>query len=509
MSETFATTASMTVGREPTRNRRWWILAVLSVAQLMIILDTTIVNIALPSAQSDLRFSNADRQWVVTAYALAFGSLLLIGGRLVDSLGRKRSLLIGLAGFAVASALGGAAVNLGMLVTARAVQGGFGAILAPATLAVLTTTFTDEKERAKAFGIFASVAGAGAAAGLLLGGVLTQYATWRWTLYVNLAFAAVSFIGAQALLAHEDGGGRRRGSDPVGTITITLGLFGLVYGFSNAERHGWTNIPTIALLIAAAVLVTAFALVENRASRPIMPMRVILDRNRGGALLVMLLAGIAIFSELLFLTYYLQRNLGYSPIRSGLAFLPQTASTITVATLGSAILVKKFSARALIPTGMTAAAIGMFLLTRISVEGEYASVVLPAVILIGGGFGLVFAIAINLGVQGVEPDDAGVASALVNAVQQIGGSVGISLFNTLAASVSASYITSHTRGGADTPPSSQLLAHAAVQSYTVAFWLAAAVCLTAAILSALLLHEHRRPAKHDDDTVASAVGGLS
>jgi EmrB/QacA subfamily drug resistance transporter len=487
--------------------KRWWILAVLGVAQLMVVLDATIVNIALPTAQTSLNFDNADRQWIVTAYALAFGSLLLIGGRLADVFGRKWALLVGLTGFAIASAVGGAAVNFAMLVTARAVQGVFAALLAPAVLALLTTTFTEAKERGKAFGIFGAIAGAGASLGLLLGGLLTEYANWRWTLFVNLFFAVIAFIGATILLPTHKRSADRQPSDLYGSATVTLGLFGLVYGFSNAEQHGWSNAVTIVCLIAAAVLLVAFVLIEQRTEAPILPMRVVADRNRGGALLVMFLAGIGMFAVFLFLTYYLQQNLQYSPIKSGLAFLPLTGSLIVVASVGSTLLIQRVSARVLIPAGMFIAAFGMFLLTHIDSSGNYVTVVLPATLVLGIGLGLVFAPGFNLAVLGVEPHDAGVASAAVNAVQQVGGSVGTSLFNTIAGTVLSGYIASHVvptglSAGQAKLAALQVQGNAAVHSYTVAFWIAAAVFLAGAIASAALLRSGLAQPDGDAATVA-------
>ena len=469
-------------------NRRWWILAVLGLAQLMVVLDATIVNIALPTAQTALQFDNADRQWIVTAYALAFGSLLLIGGRIADLFGRKWALIIGLTGFAVASAVGGAAVNFGMLVTARAVQGAFGALLAPAILALLTTTFTEPKERGKAFGIFGAIAGAGASIGLLLGGILTEYADWRWTLYVNLIIAVVAFAGAMVLLPNPTRAEERQGSDTWGTATVTLGLFALVYGFSNAEQHDWTSPLTIICLVAAVVLLTAFVFIEQRVTHPILPMRVIADRNRGGALLVMFLSGIGMFAVFLFLTYYMQSNLGYSPVKSGVAFLPLTGALIVTAAVGSTILVQKVSARILIPVGMTLAAVGLALMTRIDVQGDYVGSILPATIVMGVGLGLVFAPGFNLAILGVEPEDAGVASASVNAMQQIGGAVGTALFNTIFASLVASYLTAHAAEAGTTKAGQLMVAAAAsVHGYQIAFWIAAAVFAGGAVAAALLL----------------------
>src|SRR3984957_18136494 len=302
-------------------DRRWWILGVLGIAQLMVILDGTIVNIALPSAQHDLQFSNADRQWIVTAYSLAFGSLLLLGGRIGDMIGRKRALIIGLVGFAAASATGGASVNFAMLVIARTVQGAFGALLAPSVLALLTTTFTDPDERGRAFGIYGGLASAGGALGLLLGGILTSYASWRWTLFINLAFAAAAMIGS-LLWLKRDAGADHDPLDLPGLFLVACGLFSLVFGFSHAETTAWSNPYTIGFIVAGVVLLAVFAYFETTAKYPLLPPRVVLNRTRGGSMLAMLFASIGLFGVFLFLSYYLQGTLGFSPVKTGGAFLP-------------------------------------------------------------------------------------------------------------------------------------------------------------------------------------------
>ncbi|HUN35305.1 MAG TPA: MFS transporter, partial [Trebonia sp.] len=280
-------------------NRRWLILAVIGIAQLMVVLDMTVMNLALPSAQHALTFSNADRQWIVTAYSLSFGSLLLFSGRLADLIGRKVIFIIGLAGFAAASAVGGAAVNFTMLVTARACQGVFGAMLAPAALALLTTTFSDPKERGKAFGVYGAIAGAGGAVGLLLGGALTQYLTWRWCLYINLFFAGVAIAGGVLLLRHQP---RQQGGrlDYPGVVGVSGGVFCLVYGFANAALHSWTAPSTYGFLAVGAVLLVLFAAWQGRASHPLLPPRVVLDRNRGAAYLGILIVGAGLFGVFLF-----------------------------------------------------------------------------------------------------------------------------------------------------------------------------------------------------------------
>ncbi len=445
----------------------------------MVVLDSTVVNIALPTAQKALGFNNNDRQWVVTGYALAFGSLLLIGGRLADLVGRRRIFLIGLAGFAVASAVGGAANGFTMLVGARVVQGAFAALLAPAGLSLLTTTFTDAKERARAFGVYGAIAGAGAAVGLLLGGFLTEYASWRWTMYVNLIFAAAALVGG-SLWVREVASDHRPRLDWPGTITVSAGLFSLVYGFSHAETAGWGDSVTIGLLAAAGLLLTGFVVIQTRVSQPLLPMRVILDHNRGGAFLAMFASAAGMFGVFLFLTYYLQLNQDYSAVQTGVAFLPMVAVLIVSSTAVSTVLATRISPRILIPAGMIAAALGMWILTGLSLSTSYVSHTLPATMIVGLGLGTVFATAMSLATLGVRHDDAGVASAAVNTVQQVGGSVGTALLNTLAATAATTFATAHLSNP-------HVAALSAVHSYTIAFSWSAGIFAAGAIVVAALL----------------------
>jgi EmrB/QacA subfamily drug resistance transporter len=461
----------------PHHERRWLILAIIAVAQLMVVLDATIVNIALPSAQRSLEFSDESRQWVVTAYALAFGSLLLLGGRIGDLFGRKRVFIAGLLGFAVASAIGGAAESFGVLVASRALQGVFGALLAPAALSLLTTTFTEPAERAKAFGIFGAIAGGGAAIGLLLGGVLTEYLSWRWCLYVNLLFAIPAALFALSLLVNQVPTHRPR-LDVPGTLTATTGLLALVYGFSHAETSSWGDSLTIALLAASAVLLIAFVAIQRRSSHPLLPLRIVLDRARGGAYLAMGIAGAGMFGVFLFLTFYLQNTLGYSPIESGLAFLPMSAAIIATATTATTRLVPRIGAKPLVMTGMTLASVAMVLFAQLHVDSGYALHILPGLVILGVGLGLVFAPAFSTATLGVEPSDAGVASAMVNTSQQVGGSVGTALLSTLAGSAASSYV-------AENGP--QAAAAAAVHGYTTAFYWSAAIFALGAVVSAIVL----------------------
>lgn len=462
---------------DPQHARRWWVLALIGIAQLMVVLDATIVNIALPSAQHALEFSDENRQWVVTAYALAFGSLLLIGGRIGDLIGRKRVFVVGLLGFAVASAIGGAAQGFGMLVFARALQGVFGALLAPAALSLLTTTFTDPAERGRAFGIFGAIAGSGAAIGLLLGGLLTEWLSWRWCLYVNLLFAIPAAFGALSLL-HDGAHAAKPRIDIPGTLTSAAGLFALVFGFAKAESDGWGAGITIASLAISVVLLIAFVALQARVAHPLLPLRVVKDRDRGGSYLAVGISGAGMFGVFLFLTYYLQLTLGFSPIETGLAFLPLSFAIMVTATSATAKLMPRHGHKPLVVLGMTMAAAAMVLLTQVGVDSSYLTHVLPALIVMGLGLGFVFAPAMSTATIGVDPHDAGVASAMVNTSQQVGGSVGTALLSTLAASAVSGYVADH---------GPQAVEAATVNGYTTAFWWSAAIFAVGAISSALLM----------------------
>jgi EmrB/QacA subfamily drug resistance transporter len=443
-----------------------------------VILDATIVNIALPSAQKELGFTNENRQWVVTAYALAFGSLLLLGGRLGDLFGRKWTFIVGLIGFAVASAIGGAAQSFGVLVGARALQGVFGALLAPSALGLLTTTFTDPDERGKAFGIFGAIAGGGAALGLLLGGILTEWLSWRWCLYVNLLFAIPAAVTAFVLLVNVPNPQRPRIDIP-GVLLVTTGLFGLVFGFSNSETHGWGEPLTIISLLAGAALLVTFVVVEQRVAHPLLPLRVVLDRDRGGSYLAIGISGAGMFGVFLFLTYYLQLTLGFSPIRTGLGFLPMSAMIMVTATTATTKLVPRFGPRPLVSTGMALASVAMALLAQLAIDSTYAAHVLPALLVMGVGLGLIFAPAMSTATLGVAPTDAGVASAMVNTSQQVGGSIGTAVLSTIFTSAVTGFATSHAR-------SPTLGLEAAMHGYTTAFWCSSAVFLVGAIVCGIV-----------------------
>lgn len=467
--------------------KRWTALIFIAIAQLMVVLDATVVNIALPHAQADLHISDGNRQWVITAYTLAFGGLLLFGGRVADIWGRKRTFILGLLGFAAASALGGAAVNTGMLLGARALQGVFGALLAPAALSLLSVMFTEAKERAKAFGIYGAIAGAGAAVGLILGGVLTQYLNWRWALFVNIFFAIAAAAGAFAVI-HEPAGSRNRNRlDIPGVVLSTLGLVSLVYGFTRAESDGWGAGITVGMFAAAVVLLVAFVIVESRVTAPLLPLRVITDRNRGGVYLSLGLAVIGMFGLFLFLTYYLQMVMGYTALKSGFAFLPMVGGMVIGSTQIGARLMLRVPPRWLMGPGFLVASVGMLILTQITTHSAYTAVVLPGLILMGLGMGTAFMPAMSLSTHGVEPRDAGVASAMVNTSQQVGGSIGTALLNTIAASATTVWVTGHA-ASAGTLGKKEFINQAAVHGYSMAIWWAFGILVLAAAISMIMIN---------------------
>jgi EmrB/QacA subfamily drug resistance transporter len=503
---------SIATSTKSTRDRRWLILVVIGLAQLMVILDLTVMNIALPSAQRTLHFSTVDRQWVVTAYTLAFGSLLLLGGRLADLLGRKVTFLTGLAGFAVVSAIGGASVNFAMLITARACQGAFAALLVPSALSLLTTTFTEPKDRSKAFAVYGAIAGAGGAIGLLLGGALTQYLSWRWTLYVNLVFAGVAFIGGVLLLKRQPSPVKPR-LDVPGTLLVSSAVFCLVYGFSNAATHSWHTPSTYGFLAVGVVLLVAFALWQGRAAHPLLPPPVVLDRNRGGAYLSFFIAAAGLFGIFLFLTYYLQQTLGYRPLVAGLAFLPLSVGLIVMANLSTIVLMPRVGPKPLVSFGMLSTSGGAAWLAQLGPHAGYASHLLGPLILTGIGLGMVIAPVINTGTFGVAPQDAGVASATVTVSQMLGGSVGTSLLNTIFAGAVASYLTAHL--AAARLAGGQALAGLALShGYDTAFWWIAGIFAGGAVVSGVLLRrgplgQQRAQSPADDriTTAQAAAGG--
>ncbi|WP_234434758.1 MULTISPECIES: MFS transporter [Streptomyces] len=462
----------------------------------MIVLDITIVNIALPSAQKDLGISDANRQWVITAYTLAFGGLLLLGGRLGDLFGRKRVFTIGLLGFALASAIGGAAASPAMLFGARALQGAFGALLAPSALGLLSTTFSNPKERSTAFGIFGAIAGSGAAIGFITGGLLTEYLNWRWCLFVNTPIAVGAAFAASYVLSRDHiAKGRRVRLDLPGALLGCSGLLAVVFGTSEAVTRGWVDWLVLGSLGLGVLLLALFVLVEKRTDHALLPLHIVGERNRGGAALSVGLAMVGMFGLFLFLTYYLQVIKHFSPVMSGVSFLPMTAAIVTSSTGFAARLMTRVPSRNLIAPGLLLAAGGMAWLTQMKVDSPWAAMVLPAQLLLGFGMGMVFMPSMSLATLGVAPNEAGAASATINSAQQVGGSFGTALLNTIAASATATYLSA--RIAADP----LVRAKGAVHGYAVATWVAMGVLILAALVAFLMINHRPEPGE------AAAVEG--
>jgi len=472
--------------------KRWLALVVIALAQLMVVLDATIVNIALPEAATALQITDANRQWMVTAYALPFGALLLLGGRIADYLGRKRVLMISLVGFAAASALGGAAQVGWMLFAARALQGVFAAMLAPAALSLLTVTFREPKERARAFAVFGAIAGGGAAIGLLLGGLLTEYASWRWCLLVNIPIAALAFVGAASILHESRNEARGTHYDVPGAVLATSGLALLVWGFTRAANPdlGWTAPQTLISLGAAVLLLAGFVWRETISEAPLLPLRILKDRNRAGAYVVGLLVGAGLFAVFLFLTYFLQIVQHYSPVRAGVAFLPFSAGIIVGAGIGSQ-LVLKIGPRLVVPIGLVMGLAGLLWLSRLNLASTYAGTILPAITVMSIGMGFIFMSTTNVALVGVSKDDAGVASAMVNTTQQVGGSLGTALLSTFALTATTSYIAGHAaelQAAPSKAAAGAIQAAAAVHGYSVAFVCSAVLFGLATVASLLMIN---------------------
>lgn len=479
--------------------QRWLALGVILTAQVMLLLDATIVNVALPSVQADLGFSDATRQWVVTAYLLALGSLLPLGGRLADAFGRKSMFILGLTGFAIVSAVGGAAPNIATLLTARAAQGGFAAVLAPAALSLITVIFTDLKELNKAFAIFGAVAGSASAIGLMLGGLLTDYANWRWTMYVNVAFAAAGVLGGLALLHNSTEPDKSKLSVP-STIIGSAAIFGLVFGSAKAQTDGWSSAVALMPLIAGGALLVGFVALQKVDRHPLIPLRVLADRNRGAAYLTLLLGQAGVFALFLFLTYYFQGVLGYSPIKTGAAFLPMMVAVAVVAALTQSVLVQRLTMRVIVAAGLIVGGAGAALLTQADASSPYVAWVLPGLILVGTGIGSAIVPAVAAGQMGVDPRDAGAAGAVNNVSQQLGPAIGIAVISTFVATATNRYLTYHGNHIVD----------ATVHGFTVgywwaagAFWAAAVICVARIRRGTRLHHEVGEPEPLDE-----IVGGL-
>jgi len=467
-------------GDEGLDPNRWMALAVIAIASLMIVLDASIINLALPRAQAALHISNANRQWVVTAYSLTFGSLLLLGGRIADYVGRKKVFIIGLLGFAVASAIGGFSTNQGELFAMRGLQGAFGALLAPSSLSLLNVTFTVPKERAKAFGVYGGISGGGAAIGLIMGGLLTEYANWRWCLFVNTPIALLAVLLAIPNLHESKAKGDNKYDIP-GAVTVTVGLVSLVYGFSQAANNGWANVHTYPYFIGAFVFIAAFFAIEARQSHPLLPMRVLTERNRAGSYIGSLLVGVGLFAMFLFLSIYMQSFLGYSPLKAGVAFLPFTVGIVIGAGIASQLL-PKIGPRPLMVVGMLLATGGILLFARLTPSSGYTSHLLAPMLIMSFGCALYFIPNASTGLHNAGEHDAGVASAMINTSQQIGGSLGAALLNTIAISSAAAYLKGHTSLGKLAP------VYAQVHGFTTTFKWGAVFLFTCAVLSALMIN---------------------
>lgn len=408
-------------------------LLIIAGAQLMIVLDGTIVNIALPKMGEYFGKNQTDMTWAINSYTLAFGGLLLLGGRAGDILGRRRMFMVGLALFGLGSFLGGVAPNFEALIIGRVIQGIGGAIASPTALSLIATEFEEGPERTRAFAVFAAVAGAGAALGLLLGGVLTEYLTWRWVLFVNVPIGIVLIAGAYVFVHESD---RLSGRfDWLGGALSTIGMASLVYGFINAASKGWREPATIGAFVVAVVLLASFVALQSRRSYAMMPLRIFRDKSRSGSYIVMLVIGAAMFGMFFFVTYFVQLVLGYSSLEAGLAFLP-VAFTIGTAAQISARLLRRIGPRKLIVTGAVVMASGLFWMSAISAESSYLGHLLPSLLVMSAGIGTIFVPLTTVAVAGVEPHEAGLASALLNVGQQVGGSIGLSVLTTVFATAS-------------------------------------------------------------------------
>jgi len=465
----------------------WVILTLVCLGQFMVLLDVSVVNVALPSIRSNLGFSQTGLQWVVNAYTLTFAGFLLLGGRAADLYGRRRLFLIGLVLFTLASLAGGLAQNQAMLITARAAQGVGGAVLSPATLTILIATFSEGEARSRALGIWSAVAAAGGASGVLLGGVLTDLLSWRWILFINVPVGIVAFIAAWLVLPESRGQVQRRHLDVWGAATITGGLVALVYAVVNTDTGSWTNWQTLVGLPVAAVLLAAFLVIESRSEAPIMPLRLFRSRSLSGANLVMFFTAAAVFAMWFFLSLYLQNVLGYSPLQAGIAFVPQTLAIVIGAQISSR-LATRIGARPLLIVGPLISAVGLAWLSRIDATTAYfPGIVVPGMI-ITLGLGLTFTPVTLAATTGVAREEAGLASGIVNTTRQIGASIGLALLATIA--------SQHTRSVlAGTHPTAQQTAAALTAGFGRGYELAVVFAVAAAAAAVIVPPLVRPPAQ--------------
>jgi EmrB/QacA subfamily drug resistance transporter len=464
-------------------SNRWLILVIACLAQFMVVLDATVVNVALPSIQRGLHFSPANLQWVVKAYTLIFGGFLLLGGRAADLLGRRRLFIAGVALFSLASMLNGLAQSSTLLIFGRGLQGLGGALVSPAALSILTTTFTETSERTRALSVWSAIAAGGAAAGLLLGGVLTDLASWRWVFFVNVPVGVITSMLALRFIPESRAETEHRSFDALGAATITGGLLVLVYGIVKAQAFGWGSLRTIGLLAGGAALVALFIAIERRSVAPLVRLGIFRVRSIAAANAALLLVASAMFGMFFFASLYVQEILGYNPLRAGLAFLPVTLG-IGAGAGAAQQLIRRFGVRAVSTAGVMLAAVGMLVLTGLSVHGGYGSL-LVGLIPLSIGMGLVFVPVTLLATSGVGDADAGLASGLFNTSQQVGGSLGLALMSTFAAS--------RTTGLLHSSATHATVAAAKVAGYHVAFGSAAVMLLlAAAILVGALRARHVR-----------------
>lgn len=467
------------------------VLILVCLAQLMVVIDVSIVNVALPSIQTALHFSPQNLQWVVNAYTLVFAGFLLLGGRAADLLGRRALLIVGLLLFTAGSLACGLAQSSGMLIGARAAQGLGGAIISPAALSILTVTFPEGQERNRALGVWGAVAGGGIALGVILGGMLSQGPGWRWIFFVNLPIGLLAASLAPRFLAESRDEDRSRSYDVLGALTVTAGLVLLVYAMVNTNQYGWGSVQTIGELIGSAVLLLAFITIESRfSSNPLMPLRIFRSRTLSGANVVSLLVGLTLFAVFFFLTLYMQQVLHFTPIQAGFAYVPFTVGIIVASVLGS-VLVGRTGVKWLLVAGLLIMSAGLLLLTRLPDHGSYLTDILPAFIVTSLGAGMVFLPMTNAAVSGAGADDAGLASALLNTSQQVGGAVGLALLSTIATSLTSSVLAGNPHAG---------LSHALVAGFTRGFGVGAAFALAAAIVALVTISREVGRAESGLDT---------
>jgi len=471
-------------------SNKWVVLVLVCFAQFMVVLDATIVNVALPSIQTDLGLSEANLQWIVNAYTLVFGGFLLLGGRAGDLIGRKRLFLGGIVVFTVASLLNGFAVNEGMLIGSRALQGLGAAFISPAALSIISTTFEEGAERARALGVWAAIAIGGAAFGLVLGGLLTQLLSWPWIFFVNVPVGIVTFAFALRLIPESRDEHAHRSFDVAGAVSVTGGLMSLVYAIVKAETAGWGSATTIGFFTLSAVLLASFVVIELRSTAPLVRLSIFRVRSLLTANVVMLLVASGVFAMFFFNTLYIQRVLGYGPLKAGLAILPFTAGVMLSAGLASQFA-PRVGVRPVAALGMLLSAIGMLLLVRLPVDGTYAADVLPSLIVTSLGMGAVFMPLTLIATTGLEDEDQGLASGLFNTSQQIGGALGLAILSTLAASKTAS------AGGATDP-------EALVTGFHWAF-AGGAAFVVAGLVTMLVLLRRRHVARIEAEAIAAPV----